>query len=403
LNGNRVIHIPHFNSLSGIGSGIHDNIFHKRNWFIENCLISDDDYYVTADDDDLYESNVFNEVRKMDSDIVIISMKRGHHTPKGVSILRDYPTDTLFAHPDNVQLGSISAQQLFVKGKIFGQHLHNESFHCWDGELAVSHKERGEQITYRPDLYALFNYFEPGRWEDREKVFFGCMVNDPLRLSQVLQQSQIGNEKLHYVTNPESATKGLNQLLNKADGESADYAILVHQDMYFTHEWLEQVRSQLKLLPDNWIVAGPIGKDHTGLIAGKFHDMRIPDWFDTSDIHTFPCEVCCFDEAVLIINLKTGFRFDENLDSFDLYGTLVVLQAWDMGGSAWVIDAPCFHYCMRPFSWHPDSNFIRNYKWLYDKFNAKWGTIDSTALGLSPNAEEKVRQLKQFMTSAAPD
>jgi hypothetical protein len=374
---------------------------YKRNKFIKLHPIIDNDYYVTADDDDFYEPNVFSEVSKMSDDIVIISMKRGHHTPKGVSILRDYPTDTLFAHPNNVQLGHISAQQSFVKGKIFKQHFHNEQFHCWDGELAVAHKERGEQISYRPDLYALFNYFEPGRWEDREKIVFGCMVNDPLRLSQVLQRSQLAGEKLMYLQNPESATKGLNILLDRADGESADICILVHQDMYFTYEWLDQVRSQLKLLPENWIIAGPIGKDHTGLIAGKFHDMRIPDWFDTSDIHTFPCEVCCFDEAVLIINMKSGFRFDETLDSFDLYGTLCVLQAWEMGGKCFVIDAPCFHYCMRPFTWKPDQKFIDNYKWLFDKFSAKW-KLDSTALGLSPDAEEKIKQMKQFMTSAAP-
>lgn len=376
---------------------------YKRNWFISHYPIIDNDYYLTADDDDYYESNVFSEVSKMSDDIVIVSMKRGHHIPKNVHIFRQYPTTTLFAKPENVWPGEISAQQQFVKGKIFGKHLHNEESHCWDGEIITSHKERGEQISYRPDLYALFNYYEPGRWENREKVFFGCMVNDPLRLSQVLQRSQFDNEQLNYVQSPESATKGLNILIDKAYGESADWAILVHQDMHFRSGWLDQVRSQLKLLPDNWITAGVIGKDHNGLICGKFHDMRIPDYFDTSDIHTFPQEVCCFDEAVIIINLKSKFRFDETMDGFDLYGTLAVLQSWEIGGKAYVIDALCEHYCMRPFSWVPDERFISNYKWLFDKFNDKWRILDSTALGLSPDAEERVKQMKQFMTSAAPE
>jgi len=382
---------------------------HKRNQWIKdsntpycNMAIADDDYYLTADDDDFYESNVFDEIRKMDDDIVIISMKRGHHTPKGVSILRDYPTDTLFAYPDNVQLGCISAQQSFVKGKIFREHLHNEEFHCWDGELAVHHKEDGEQIAYRPDLFALFNYFEPGRWEGREKLFFGCMVNDPQRLSMVLAQSQLSGEKLNFIQNPESATKGLNYLLDKAEGESANYAILVHQDMYFRHGWMEQVREQLKKLPESWVVAGVIGKDASGLVCGKFHDMRIPDHFDTSDIHIFPHEACCFDEAVIIVNMKKGFRFDESLDSFDLYGTLCVLQAWEMGGTAWVIDAFCEHYCMRSFQWFPPEKFRQNYKMLHDRFSAKW-KLDSTALGLSPDAEERLEQIRAFMTSASPE
>jgi len=374
---------------------------YKRNWYIENYVIMTNDYYLTADDDDAYESNVFDEVSKMNSDVVIISMKRGHYTPKSALPPRNYPTNTLIACPENMKVGFISAQQMFVKGKVFLQHPHNEEYHAWDGELA-EHYVESEDILYRPDLFALFNYFEPGRWRNDEKIFFGAMINDTLRLDMVLSKSQMANEKLYFVQNPESATKGLNFLLDKADGESADIAILIHQDMYFRHGWIDQVRSQIKLLPANWIVAGVIGKDATGIICGKFHDMRIPDHFNTSDIHTFPHEVCCFDEAVIIVNLKSGFRFDETMTGFDLYGTLCVLQTWEMGGSAWVIDAFCEHYCMRPFTWHPDELFISNYKWLFDKFSAKW-KLDSTALGLSPDAEEKLEQIRAFMTSAAPE
>jgi hypothetical protein len=50
----------------------------KRNYFIEHSEIIDDDYYVAVDDDDMYEPNVFNEIKWMNDDIVIISMKRGH-------------------------------------------------------------------------------------------------------------------------------------------------------------------------------------------------------------------------------------------------------------------------------------------------------------------------------------
>ena len=368
---------------------------YKRNEWIRLHPITDEDYYITADDDDMYEPGVFDEIRKTDDDIVIISMKRGHHTPKGVVSPRDYPTDTLFAHPDNVQLGCISAQQSFVKGKIFKTHPHNEEFHCWDGELAVHHKESGEQIAYRPDLFALFNYFEPGRWETREKVFMGAMVNDAMRLNMVLQQSQLSNEKLHYVTNPESATRGLNYLLDKADRESADIAVLVHQDVYFRHGWLELVRAQIKLLPENWLSCGVIGKDMTGRICGKFWDHRIPLTFDTSNIHTFPHPACCFDEAVIIINLKHGFRFDESYEGFDLYGTMIVLEGWDRGLSSWVIECMTDHYCMRSFDWHPSDTFCKNYKRMYDKFQGI--RVDSTALGLPPDGEVR------FETSAAPE
>ena len=218
------------------------------------------------------------------------------------------------------------------------------------------------------------------------KISFGVMVNDLLRLDMVLKQSQIPKGlKLHFIQNPGSATKGLNLLLDKIEADGADVGILTHQDMYYPAGWIEQVKDQLSKLPESWVVCGIIGKDMQGRIAGQFHDMRIPLDFNTRHIHDFPQPACCFDECTLIFNMKKGFRFDESFEGFDLYGTLCVLQTWESGGSAWVIDAFAEHYCMRPFSWHPDDLFIRNYKRLYDRFQGI--RVDSTALGLPPDGE----------------
>lgn len=364
----------------------------KRNWFIEHEPIIDNDYYVCADDDDMYEDGVFKAVKKHDEDIVIISMKRGRTIPKNVTYLRRYPTNTLEAHPDHVKCGHISGQQSFVKGRIFRAHPFSLDSGAWDGEMAEHHKADGEHIAYRPDLYALFNYYEPGRWDKAEKITFGVLVNDRIRFDMVLRQSQISGD-VRFYEGAESATKGLNKLLDMMADEQTDIAILTHQDMYYTADWMPQVRKQLKLLPDNWIVAGVIGKDAVGRICGKFRDMRIPLHFDTSNVHEFPYPAVCFDECCLIINMKSGFRFDEEMAGWDLYGTLCVLQAWEMGGTAWVIDAPCAHYCMRPFTWTPHKSFRVAYKWLHNKYS-KIYKIDSTAIGLPKEA-------MRFETSAA--
>jgi len=236
--------------------------------------------------------------------------------------------------------------------------------------------------------------------EIKLKLSFGCLINDQVRFDMVLRQSQIEGS-LNYIHNAESATKGLNILLDKAEQEGANICCLVHQDMYFRSGWVDQVRYQISMLPDDWVCAGVIGKDADGIICGKFHDMRIPSHFDTSDIHPFPHPACCFDECVIIVNMKSGFRFDESLNSFDLYGTLCVLQTWEMGGTAWIIDAFCEHYCLRPFTWFPPEEFCANYKMLYDRFSSKW-KLDTTALGLSPDAVERLEQIRKFMTSAAP-
>jgi len=363
-----------------------------RNHWIQNNEIIDEDYYVTVDDDDMYEAGVFDEIKKMADDIVIISMKRGYNIPTDAIPIRQYPTETLIADPDRICRGGISSQQSFVKGKIFRKHLFDDSSQFGDGDMAMLHQQEGEQTAYRPDLFALFNYYEPGRWEKR-RLFFGCMVNDTVRLDMCLKQSSLPGS-LSVVMYPDKATTALNKLLDLADYKGAEVAILVHQDMYFRNGWVQQVEQQLALLPPDWIVAGIIGKDMEGNICGRFHDMRIAPVFNTSDIHTFPQPASCFDECCIIVNLsvpmsitKTGFRFDEGLDGFDLYGTLAVLQAQEMGGSAWVIDAFAEHYCMRSFQWFPDKDFQARFKWLHERFpNAL--KIDSTVLAV-PNKNKQ--------------
>ena len=226
-------------------------------------------------------------------------------------------------------------------------------------------------------------YLKP---DDPLKVSFGVLVNDLMRLDMVLKQSEITGT-MHTIKLPETATKGLNKLLGIMEAEGADIGVLCHQDMYFRRGWIERMKAQIRLLPDSWIVAGIIGKDMRGRVCGRVHDMRIPLHFSTS--HPFPHPASCFDECVIIVNLKKGFRFDENLPGFDLYGTLCVLQAKEMGGTAWIIDAFAEHYCMRPFSWYPGKDFEDCFKWIHKRFPDA-DRIDTTVIGVPEEGEEEV-------------
>lgn len=225
------------------------------------------------------------------------------------------------------------------------------------------------------------------------KIAFGVMVNDIVRLDMVLRQSGIDpNIKCHTIKLPDSATKGLNKLLGIMEDEGNDVAVLTHQDMFYRADWTDKVIAQLKELPDSWIAAGIIGKDMDGEIKGRFHDMRVPLIFNYDPL---PCQASCFDECCIIVNLNKGFRFDETLDGFDLYGTLCVLQAWEMGGTAWIIDAFAEHYCMRSFQWYPDKQFEKNFKWLHQRFPDA-PRIDTTVLGVpretSPARYDRVQE-----------
>jgi hypothetical protein len=208
------------------------------------------------------------------------------------------------------------------------------------------------------------------------KFVFGCMVNNMKRFDLILKKSSIEGHKCFTIFDPETATKGLNTLLDILEKEGTDIAILTHQDMFYQQEWLSNVRSQLAKLPEDWVIAGVVGKDEKGQICGKFHDMSSPIWVYSD--HEFPVRCSCIDECVIIVNMKTGFRFDEELVGFDLYGTYACLRANEMG-SAWIIDAWAEHYCTRFFGqWEPDEVFKDMWKWLYNRFPGK--RLESTVL-----------------------
>ncbi len=136
----------------------------KINQFILGTEIIDNDYYITQSDLGGFEANVFTELKKMNDDVIIISCKRGHHIPIGVTPERAYPTTTLVVHPDNVRIGCITGDQYIVKGNIFKQHLYNEESCVCDGEMAMLLKKK-YSVRYEPNLFSLFHYFELGRWD----------------------------------------------------------------------------------------------------------------------------------------------------------------------------------------------------------------------------------------------
>lgn len=208
------------------------------------------------------------------------------------------------------------------------------------------------------------------------KIAFGCMVNDMKRFDLILKKSNIEGHKCFTIFDPETATKGLNALLDILEKEGTDIAILTHQDMFYQEGWLPGVRSQLAELPEDWVIAGVVGKDEQGKLCGKFHDMSSPMWVYSD--HEFPVKCSCIDECTIIVNMKSGFRFEEELIGFDLYGTYACLRASEMG-SSWIIDAWAEHYCTRFFGqWEPDEVFMQMWKWLYNRFPGK--RLESTVL-----------------------
>lgn len=142
------------------------------NWFIETQEIHDDEMYCFMNDDDGYEPDFFNNVTdviskakstyNVDVDVIAVSMKRGYATPSDAGPGRTHDITTLIAHPDNMRIGGVGLEQIIVRGSILKNYrlvMHV----CGDG-MFIEQIAQENPVTYAPDIYALFNYFEPGRW-----------------------------------------------------------------------------------------------------------------------------------------------------------------------------------------------------------------------------------------------
>ena len=90
-------------------------------------------------------------------------MKRGNAVPQDGST--PHGCDTLIACPENMRIGRIGGEQIFVKGNVFKAHRFREDVYEADGWMALEY-QKYYRIRYERELYVMFNYFQKGRWVD---------------------------------------------------------------------------------------------------------------------------------------------------------------------------------------------------------------------------------------------
>ncbi len=169
-------------------------------------------------------------------------------------------------------------------------------------------------------------------------------VNDRKCLEENLSASPMfeeGDIPLIVQEDYESAAIAYNEGLDKAD---TNIVIFAHQDVYFPRGWHEKLLVTIELLESagrRWGFLGVIGADKDGKTVGGAWSTGL-SWKIESEFES-PAQVRSFDEIVLVLNKKSGLRFDENLPGFHLYGTDVAMSAVAAGLGAYVFDAPVIH------------------------------------------------------------
>lgn len=136
------------------------------NWFLSTQSINLDDMYCVLNDDDSYEEDLFEKLKPNvtnKTNIIICSMDRGHNIPaETAGTCRAHPTSKLLASSENLKVGSIGIEQVFIRGRLM-QNTKIPLTNDGDGHYIVDMINKYGGVLV-PDAVVLFNYFEPGRW-----------------------------------------------------------------------------------------------------------------------------------------------------------------------------------------------------------------------------------------------
>ena len=154
---------------------------------------------------------------------------------------------------------------------------------------------------------------------------------------------------------------GLNSMIEKSRGK---IIVLCHQDIlleFDNRKNLESRLSELEQQDPNWGVCGVAGQPKNG--RGQI--TRITDKFgDDQYTGSFPSQVVCLDECILIIKRSSGVRLSHDITGFHLYGTDICLIAEILGYKSYVINFHLRHLGM--------GNVGSSYEEAYSKFKQKW-------------------------------
>ena len=136
--------------------------YYALNEFLDSETLIDDDYYIFVNDDDFLAPDFFEKIKGIDSDFIVVSMKRGHKAS------RHGGTSTLNATWRVMGKRHIGGEQIILKGKFLKSERFRRNI-TGDGRFIRSlwHKYPHENFTFVRDAYVWFNYLEPGRWNEK--------------------------------------------------------------------------------------------------------------------------------------------------------------------------------------------------------------------------------------------
>lgn len=226
-------------------------------------------------------------------------------------------------------------------------------------------------------------------------VYDSCLLNS---IKRARGNHQIEIIPIYNMSNVYSASSALNIGI---DVSKSDFVIFAHQDVSLLGDWFTILENVISSIDGDWGVIGSAG------IALKYGRTDIGRWGGSIDVRTVAVgsvwdnennlndppywdglkelsKVHCVDECLLVLNKRSGLRFDNSFNGFHFYGADICLQARAAAYPVYAADLPIIHHGQHSSSFAGDRRYWRYLRLLHNKWNARFPELLGTHMHWAP-------------------
>jgi len=197
------------------------------------------------------------------------------------------------------------------------------------------------------------------------------------------------------IVNNDNRYSASNALNIGIDVSNSDVLVFAHQDVSLLDDWFAKLDGAIKSLPRNWGALGSAG------ISTKYARCDIGDWggylkekemivgtvYESEEsLSNAPywdgekkiAQVHCVDECLMVLNKKTGLKFDKMFNGFHFYGVDICLQARSAGHTVWSSYLPIIHHGRHSASFSGDKKYWAYMRMLHRKWHMRFPELLGT-------------------------
>jgi glycosyltransferase involved in cell wall biosynthesis len=243
----------------------------------------------------------------------------------------------------------------------------------------------------------------------RPEIYESCLLKSlaATRKGHDIEIIPILNEDNRY-----SASNALNIGIDVA---RSDTLIFVHQDVRLLYGWFDTLKQFLSEVADDmWGIIGSagialkygrydIGKWGGALFTdtvavGSVWDAddklgQVPYWDGLKEL----TPVHCADECLLVMNKKTGLRFDSLFQGFHFYGVDLCLQARAAAYACYCAHLPIVHYGKYSASFTGDKKYWVYLRYLHHKWKFRFPEVLGTHFHWAFEADNATPELTSYI------